>query len=102
MHWITTCSAADIDAEEGLRFDHVGRTFAIFRNDKDEYFCVDGLCTHEEIHLADGLVVENTVECPKHSSIFDFTTGEVETPPACEDLRTYRTKVEDGWVWIEI
>ena len=102
MAWIDACAASDIDAEEAIRFDHEGRTFAIFRNDCDEYYCTDGLCTHEEIHLADGLVVENTVECPKHSSIFDFTTGEVETPPACENLRTYSTKVENGRILIEI
>jgi len=100
--WIDACSVEDIDAEEAIRFDSGGRTFAIFRNDKDEYYCTDGLCTHEDVHLADGLVMENTIECPKHSSIFDFTTGEVETPPACENLHTYPVKVEDGRVLIEL
>ena len=47
MPWIDACAADDIDAEEAKRFDHGGRTFAIFRNDADEYFCTDGLCTHE-------------------------------------------------------
>ncbi len=102
MPWIDACAADDIDAEEALRFDHEGRTFAIFRNDQDEYYCTDGLCTHEEVHLADGLVMENSVECPKHASVFDITTGEVESPPACENLNTYPTKVEGGRVMIEI
>jgi 3-phenylpropionate/trans-cinnamate dioxygenase ferredoxin subunit len=102
MPWTDACSAADIDAEGALRFDHGGKTFAIFRNHENGYFCTDGLCTHEEIHLADGLVIENTVECPKHSSIFDFTTGEVETPPACNNLRTYATRVDGGRVLIEV
>lgn len=100
--WVNACSASDIAAESAKRFDHAGRTFAIFRNHRNEYFCTDGLCTHEAIHLADGLVMENTVECPKHSSIFDFKSGEVETPPACENLGTYPTKVESGRVLIEI
>ena len=100
--WIDACSTDDIDAEAAIRFDYGGRTFAVFRNDTDEYFCTDGLCTHENVQLAGGLVIENTIECPKHSSIFDFTTGEVETPPACEDLRTYPTKVENGRVFIEV
>ena len=95
-------SRSGIDEEDVVRFDHGGRTFAIYRNDRDQYYCTDGLCTHEEIHLADGLVVENTIECPKHSSIFDFTTGEVETPPACENLKTYATRVENGRVMVEI
>lgn len=100
--WIDACSSTNIDAEDVIRFDHGGRTFAIYRNHADLYFCTDGLCTHEEVHLADGLVVENTVECPKHASIFDFTTGEVETPPACENLHTYPVRVESGRIWIKI
>lgn len=100
--WIDACAASAIDEEDVIRFDHDGRTFAIYRNDQDEYFCTDGLCTHEDVHLADGLVMENTIECPKHSSVFDFTNGEVETPPACEDLRTYSTRVKDGRIMIEV
>lgn len=101
MPWIDT-GAADLDPESARRFDHGGKTFAIFRNDADGYFCTDGLCTHEAIHLADGLVIENTVECPKHSSIFNFASGEVETPPACNNLRTYPAKAEGGRILIEI
>lgn len=100
--WTDACSTADLGPEEGRRFDHGGRTFAIFRNHEDGWFCTDGLCTHEAVHLADGLVMESTVECPKHSSIFDLTTGEVDTPPACENLRTYPVRVEGGRVWVEI
>ncbi|EPX83199.1 Rieske [2Fe-2S] domain protein, MocE subfamily [Rubellimicrobium thermophilum DSM 16684] len=100
--WIDACATDDIAAEDVIRFDHGGRTFIIVRNHRDEYFCTDGLCTHEDVHLADGMVVENTIECPKHSSIFDITTGEVETPPACENLRTYRTRIENGRVLVEI
>ncbi len=102
MAWIDACSATDIDAEDVIRFDHGGRTFAIYRNHQDGYFCTDGLCTHEEIHLSGGLVMENTVECPKHSSIFNFTNGEVETPPACNNLHCYATRVDAGRVLIDL
>jgi 3-phenylpropionate/trans-cinnamate dioxygenase ferredoxin component len=100
--WIDACSTHDIKAEGVIRFDHGDRTFAIYRNHQDQYFCTDGMCTHEDVHLADGLVMENTIECPRHASIFDFTSGEVEAPPACEDLRTYQIKIENGRVLIEI
>ncbi len=102
MPWIDACSTDDIPAEDVIRFDHGGRTFIIVRNHADEYFCADGLCTHEEIHLSEGLVMEGTIECPKHSSIFNLATGEVETPPACENLRTYGTRVENGRVMVNL
>ena len=100
--WIDACSTGDIDEEDVIRFDHDGRTFIIVRDHEDNYYCSDGLCTHEEIHLCDGLVVEATIECPKHASIFDMTNGEVETPPACDNLRIYATKVEGGRVFVEL
>jgi 3-phenylpropionate/trans-cinnamate dioxygenase ferredoxin component len=102
MPWIDACATTDIDAEAVIRFDHGSRSFAIFRNHENNYFCTDGLCTHEDVHLAGGMVLENTVECPKHASIFDFTNGQVETPPACNNLHCYKTRVEAGRVMIEV
>jgi len=101
-NWIEACATGDIDAEDVIRVDHGDRTFAVYRGPDDLYYCTDGLCSHEEVHLADGLVMDHEIECPKHSAVFDFRTGEVLTPPACVDLRTYPTRVEDGKVWIEI
>ena len=77
-NWIDACAADAIEEEGVIRFDHADRTFIIVRDDNDRYYCSDGLCTHEDIHLADGLVVENTIECPKHASIFNMETGEVK------------------------
>ena len=102
MPWIDACATSDIDAEEAIRFDHGSRTFVIVRDHEDNYYCTDGLCTHEEVHLADGLVVEATLECPKHASIFNVATGEVETPPACENLATYPTRTVNGRIEVEI
>ena len=102
MAWIDACATGDIDPEDVIRFDHESRSFIIVRDDADNYFCADGFCTHEEVHLADGLVVEATIECPKHSSIFDCATGEVETPPACENLCVYPTRIVDGRVEVDV
>ena len=99
--WVDACATDDIE-EELIRFDHEGRTFAIYRSPDDEFFCTDGLCTHEKVHLSDGLVMDNTIECPKHNGMFDYRTGEALRAPVCVNLKTYRTKVEDGRVFIEI
>ena len=102
MAWTDACSPDDIDAEGLIRLDHGARTFAIFRQDENACLCTDGLCSHEEVHLAVGLVMEDTVECPKHASIFDYATGEVETPPACNNLHCNETKVEGGRLLMDI
>ena len=101
-NWIEACGADDIDAEDVMRFDHAGRTFAIYRSPDDAYYATDGLCTHEKIHLADGLVMDNIIECPKHNGRFDYRTGEAKGAPVCINLKTYLVKVEGGKVLINI
>lgn len=102
MPWTDACATEDIEAEDVIRFDHDGRSFVIIRDHENNYYCTDGLCTHEDVHLADGLVVEATIECPKHSSIFNCKTGQVETPPACENLMTYETRVKGDRVEVRL
>jgi 3-phenylpropionate/trans-cinnamate dioxygenase ferredoxin subunit len=102
MSWVTACDASDIEPEDVIRFDHAGRTFAIYRSPDDRYYATDGLCTHEKVHLADGLVMDEIIECPKHNGRFDYRTGEAMGAPVCVDLRTYPTKVEGGKVLIEV
>ena len=98
--WVAACAEGDIDEEDVMRFDHAGRTFAIYRSPEDEYFATDGLCTHEKVHLADGLVMDNIIECPKHNGRFDYKTGAAKGAPVCVNLATYPVKVEGGQVYI--
>jgi MocE subfamily Rieske [2Fe-2S] domain protein len=98
--WVKVGPLDDIEAEDVIRFDHGERTFAVYRAPDDAVFCTDGLCTHEAVHLADGLVIDHEIECPKHHATFDYRNGEALRLPACEDLKTYPAKIEDGVVWI--
>lgn len=100
--WVEVCAAEDIAQEDVRRFDHSGRTFAIYRSPDDQYYATDGLCTHEKIHLADGLVMDNIIECPKHNGRFDYRTGEAKGAPVCINLRTYPVRVERGKVLLDV
>jgi 3-phenylpropionate/trans-cinnamate dioxygenase ferredoxin subunit len=100
--WVDACAAGDIEPEDVIRFDHGERTFAIYRSPDDAYFATDGHCTHEKAHLADGLVMDHVIECPKHNGQFDYRTGAPKRAPVCEALRTYPVKVEAGRVLIRI
>lgn len=99
--WIKACRTDDIEPEDVIRFDHNGRTFAIYRTTDDKFYATDGLCTHQKVHLADGFVMENIIECPKHNGRFDFTTGQAKGAPVCVNLKTYPVKVEAGDVFIQ-
>jgi 3-phenylpropionate/trans-cinnamate dioxygenase ferredoxin component len=100
-HWVEVCAAGEIDEEDVIRFDHDGKTFAVYRSPEDEYFATDGLCTHEKVHLAEGFVMDHFIECPKHNGRFDYRTGAAKGAPVCINLKTYPTKVENGKVLIQ-
>ena len=55
--WIPTVDFDDIDEEDVARFDHGGKTYALYRVE-DKAYASDGLCTHEKVHLCDGLVMD--------------------------------------------
>ena len=99
--WIKACKVEDIEPEDVMRFDHGGRTFAIYRAPDDKFYATDGLCTHEKVHLANGLVMDNLIECPKHNGRFDYTTGQAKGAPVCVNLKTYPAKIEAGEVFIQ-
>jgi 3-phenylpropionate/trans-cinnamate dioxygenase ferredoxin subunit len=100
--WIPACAVDDVEPEDVIRFDHAGRSFAIYRTEEDTWHATDGLCTHEKVHLADGLVMGHIIECPKHNGRFDLRTGEAKGAPVCIDLRTYAVRVEAGTVLIRL
>ncbi len=101
-NWINACAKSDVVEEDVIRFDHGGLTFAIYRSPDDKFYATDGLCTHEKIHLADGLVMDHIIECPKHNGRFDYRTGVAKGAPVCVNLKTYPVKLEDDRVYIDL
>ncbi|MFM2354846.1 MAG: hypothetical protein RLZZ528_582 [Pseudomonadota bacterium] len=101
-NWIEVCTRDEIDEEDVMRWDHGGKTFAIYRSPDDEFFATDGLCSHENVHLAGGLVMDYVIECPKHNGQFDYRTGEAKRAPVCINLRTYPVRVEGDQVFIDL
>ena len=99
--WVEACAQDDVEPEDVIRFDHAGRTFAIYRTEDDAWYATDGLCTHEQVHLSGGLVMGTIIECPKHNGRFDIRTGQAKGAPACINLRTYPVRVEGGRVLIQ-
>ncbi|NBZ89838.1 MocE family 2Fe-2S type ferredoxin [Stagnihabitans tardus] len=102
MPWIDACATEDIDAEDLIRFDHGGATYAIYHGVDSKFYATAGKCTHEDVHLSGGLVMDYVVECPKHNGQFDYRTGEAKRLPACVNLKTFPVKVEGDRVWIEV
>lgn len=58
-------------------------------------------CPHRDIALSGGLVKDGLLTCPGHFWQFDLIDGHRTDLP--EQVATlYPTKVEDGWVWVQL
>lgn len=101
MTWVHMCRLDDIDEEDVIRVDHDGHVYAVYRTE-DGVFATDGICTHEDADLSEGLVIDNVIECPLHQGRFDIRTGKALSPPVCVNLRSYPTSVHDGEVYVQL
>ena len=100
-NWLFVSETKNIEEEDIIRFDNKGKTYCIYLLE-DGFYATDGMCTHEDVHLEDGLVMDGEIECPMHQGIFDIKSGKAISPPACDDLKTYPTKVDDDKLYIQI
>ena len=97
--WHLACNMDDIEDEDVLCCELAGKVYAVY-NTPGGYYATDGLCTHEQANLADGLVMDEHIECPKHNARFHIPSGKATRRPAKIDLQTHPVKTEDGKVYI--
>jgi Na+-transporting NADH:ubiquinone oxidoreductase subunit F len=100
--WIEICAAADLGKSDILRFDHARKTYALCRDGNGALFATDGICTHGNNHLADGVVIGGTIECPKHNGRFHLADGSPARAPICRGLRTYPLEERKGRLFLNV
>jgi 3-phenylpropionate/trans-cinnamate dioxygenase ferredoxin subunit len=100
--WVVACAVDDIGDDDVIPFVLDGRDFAIYRTSDGGLFASDGHCTHESTLLCDGLVMDGTIECPKHNGRFSLIDGMALGAPVLVDLKMYPVKVESGAIYVDV
>lgn len=100
--WVDVCGSDRLTVEDVVRVDHERHTYAVYRTAEGRVYASDGMCTHGNTHLADGLVSGTIVECPKHNGRFDVVSGEARRAPACVALRTHAVREEGGRILLDV
>ena len=74
-----------------------GRKIGVFRCEDGSLVGIEDRCSHDEGPLAEGEfdAAACTVECPRHGSLFDLTTGRPKTLPAFKPVEVFAV-TEDG------
>ena len=78
-----------------------GRSIGLFNVDGVIY-AIDNVCTHDSAPLSEGVVTDGCVVCPWHGAEFDLETGEALTPPAVENVRTYKVVLSGDEISLEM
>ena len=91
----------EVDAGAALKVEKDDMVLAVFNVD-GEFYVTDDACTHGPGSLSEGYIEGDVVECNFHNGAFNIRTGEVVLPPCMVPIRTYKTVVEDGTVFIEL
>lgn len=100
--WVRIAFCRDIPLREGRAVRVGNREIAIF-NLGDRFLAVENRCPHKGGPLADGIVSGATVVCPLHAWKMSLETGKgVNGPSASSCVETFRTRVEDGIVLLEL
>jgi 3-phenylpropionate/trans-cinnamate dioxygenase ferredoxin component len=100
---IAVCPSAELPPGEMRLVEHDGRKIGVFNCDGTLY-AIEDRCSHDNGPLAEGEFdpAACTVECPRHGSLFDLSTGRPKTLPAFQPVQTFPIAVEDDTVTLEV
>ena len=109
---------AEVDAMEfgTMKAFQVGDEQVLLIRTEEGYFATQSKCPHLFMPLEKGKLIDNCrIQCKFHRAEFDVKTGDVcqwaNFPPGIQalnfvrgekSLKTYRTKVEDGVVYVDV
>jgi len=100
---IRVASIGEIPVGEARHFVVDGEEVAVV-NVGGYLYAVGDVCSHEYFHLSDGEVdvSSGTIECPKHGSAFELSSGRPLSLPAVLPVRTYGVKLVGDDVMVDV
>ena len=100
---ISVCAASELPAGDMRLVEVEGRKIGVFNCGGDLY-AIEDRCSHDDGPLAEGEFDTEacTVECPRHGSLFDLTTGRPKTLPAFAPVETFEVTVEGDTIQVEV
>jgi 3-phenylpropionate/trans-cinnamate dioxygenase ferredoxin subunit len=101
---ISVCPGEELGEGEMRLVEADGRKIGVFRCAGGELYAIEDRCSHDDGPLAEGEFDRDacTVECPRHGSLFDITSGRPKTLPAYQPVETFEVREEDGEIKLEV
>ena len=98
---IRLCTADEVPIGEVRKVETAGLSLAVYNVD-GAFYVTNDACTHGPGSLSEGFLECDVIECNFHQGKFNVRTGEVVGPPCMIPVKTYKSVVEGGVVYVEI
>jgi nitrite reductase (NADH) small subunit len=101
MTWVKVGDERDIKENQGKEINVNGIRIALFHAN-GRYYAIEALCRHQDGSLAPGKIDGEVVECPLHSWHYNIKTGELLDYLEGVKLTTYKIKIKDNQIFIDV
>ncbi|HWD24609.1 MAG TPA: non-heme iron oxygenase ferredoxin subunit [Acidimicrobiales bacterium] len=101
--FLEVCPVAELAPGQVRIVEHDDLEIGVFNCDGVLY-AIEDRCSHDDGPLAEGPFDPDncTVECPRHGSIFDLTTGRPKTLPAYQPVDTFPVIIDQEMIKLEV
>ena len=98
---LRACSLSDLNDESAIRVQLAGKPVCVARSGGEVFALLD-VCSHADVALSEGDVVDGSIECWLHGSLFDLRTGQPSGLPATRPVPTFPVTVEGDDVLVQM
>ena len=99
--FVTIATTSDIEPGKVKVYEAGGKQIAVCNVD-GTFYAIDDICTHDNGPLAEGELLGDQIECPRHGALFDVKTGKALTLPAVQPVCSYPVQVEGDDIMVEV
>ena len=100
MAWKKVAEKGSIAKGKGREFRVDEKKIAIFN--QDGYHAIDGICVHQDGHIAPGTLEGDIVECPLHMWHYNIKTGKLVDYLKDVQLQTYKVEERNDGIYIDV
>lgn len=99
--FVAVAKADAVSPGNVIRVEANGICLALYNLD-GTFYATEEICSHAHASLAEGFIIDDTIECPLHGACFSIRTGEALSAPATDPVITYPVRVEGDDVLVGI
>ena len=99
--WVRVCGISEVTPDQPKAVVAGEIPVAVVLHD-GEYYAIHDVCSHANVALSEGEVVDCEIECWLHGSMFHLKTGKPSSLPATEPVPVYPVKIEGDDLYVAV